>query len=313
MLNSIFDKFYFVHKNFYNIVEGVHNEALLSLLPSRLSAKDTSLISTIAQHEAQGLNFSATIAKAVFTEPNAFSNHLLVLERLDIVERSKDEIDKRRVLIRLTPFGRELHQKLDAYYIGLLKHLQSNFSFFQLVALYRIIIQVHNQINDKKLPPPSIFNLKRLKNDFNDTLIKIFYVFNEEETEIIAKSDYPNLTLNECRFLMLVYYYEQQKGAFSIEIADELSLPYSTSTSLIKALITKGVLNRIQSPDDGRRFPLSIVPKVRPFIEHHMQYRIDNYQKTLGKLGKGQQQLAAKGFSLIEDYAKAHLLQKSPK
>ena len=70
------------------------------------------------------------------------------LVRLGLVERYHSEVDRRRVLARITPAGEDVMTRIDAWGIGLFEYLLGNTSTEEMLTCIKVFTATEQRIRD---------------------------------------------------------------------------------------------------------------------------------------------------------------------
>lgn len=103
-------------------------------------ALDQTLVVIAAE---QGITVTR-IARALLISPGAATQHIAALEKEGMVCRLTGQKDRREIVVELTPKGRELHKRIRARRLALLKHVFQGLEAGELQQLCDLITQAAN-------------------------------------------------------------------------------------------------------------------------------------------------------------------------
>ena len=262
-----------VNDHYYMVIEYYHFQVLKSLLPSDMSLRDIFTIFVIHQQQKIQQNTSTTIAKLVGMSNSSFSNHLRIMEKNGVVQRHRDDVNRKLMVIELTPQGNKLHKSLMQYFKDLFVYIHKKIGLKGDVELLKAVLLVSNQLSNEPPLTAKLLQPKLFLDQVFKGLTRIFFYFSGEEQLFLERLPMA-MTMREARFLQAIEEYSLLDQATPSFLANLLGHPMSTVTSLINALEKKKLVRRIEDHEDRRRYKLMLEYSALAVVESYMQFRV---------------------------------------
>ena len=295
-----------INDEYYYIIEYYHFQVLKSMMPSELSLRDTYTLFVIQQQQKLQQNTSTTIAKLIGMSNSSFSNHLRVLERVGVVHRYRDAVNRKMMVVELTKKGKDLHAQHMTYFKDLFSYIHSKIGIQGDVKLLQTVLLIANHISPE---PPLTAKLYQPRL-FIDHLVKastrIFFYISGEENEMLEALPI-RLSLRESRFLQAVYEFSLRQEATPTIIANYLDHPMSTVTSLVNSLEDKGMLERAENELDRRRYDLVIKPQALEYVKAFMEFRVKLSKILFAVVDKKTLDVVKQFFVGVKEFSIQHL------
>lgn len=291
-----------INDEYYYIIEYYHFQVLKSMMPSELSLRDTYTLFVIQQQQKLQQNTSTTIAKLIGMSNSSFSNHLRILERVGVVKRHRDAVNRKMMVVELTKLGKDLHSRHMKYFKELFIFIHSKLGLKGDVKLLQAILMIANHISDEPPLTAKLYQPRLFIDHLVKALTRIFFYVSGEEAAMLDRQPV-RLSIRESRFLEAVYEFSLMKQATPTIVANYLGHPMSTVTSLVNVLEHKGMLAREENEGDRRRYDLVIQPEALPYIKSYMEFRVQLSKVLFAAVDAKTLDVVKSFFSGVKEYS----------
>lgn len=127
----------------------------------------------------------------------------------------------------------------------------------------------------------------------HDYLSKIYYKIIFIEKDVLSKSDYKDLTVNELHIIDTIGLSGKKTSS---DLARELQVTTGTVSVNVDKLIEKGYAERKRNPKDRRTYQILLTKKGRKLFRLHNRFLLNIVKGTLDDLDEGEVEIIVRGL-----------------
>ncbi len=297
-MKSTIKKYVSIREYSYQIFENHLLPYIKSLLPSKVTYKDLSMLFQLQNTTEKKMIRPSDLSVKTDQKMNTLSYRLSRLEKGELIVRIPNPEDHREIMVQITPKGLDLLGIYQTFYHRFSKDLNARLKKSELLSLIRVYIRVSNAFTDE---PPIRFNPLKLKKipEWTQTAISRFYNKTVSlELDLLEKHQIP-CTLREWAVFTEIYIQSSLEGCMLSTLKDALPYPISTLSTIIKRYDST-IVQKMVDPKDHRITHVSIHPTYHSTFNAYIDLRIDIQKRIESLVSKKEYVLMIKAFESIE-------------